>query len=324
MTGGTALTGRVRVTGAKNSALKLMAAALLAAGADHHRGGPGHPRRRDHERGAPPAGLRRHLRAHPGRRRGRPGARRRPGAARRPRPTTTWSGGCAPRSACSARWSPAAARARVALPGGDAIGSRGLDMHISGLERLGATIESEHGFLVATAPRLTGTLDLAGLPLGGRHREPGHGRRPGRGHHGHRQRRPRAGDRRPLRDARRDGRPHRRRGHLDDHRRGRRPLSPVDLHDRPRPDRRRHLGDRRGHDPGGRRHRAGRRRAPDRRAGQAHRRRRARWRRCPTASGWPWTAARAASTSSRCPTRGSRPTCSRWRWRWPRSPPGRR
>src|SRR3712207_3482909 len=47
--------------------------------------------------------------------------------------------------------------ARVALPGGDAIGSRGLDMHISGLERLGATIESEHGFLVATAPRLSGT-----------------------------------------------------------------------------------------------------------------------------------------------------------------------
>ena len=32
MTGGTALAGRVRVTGAKNSALKLMAAALLAPG----------------------------------------------------------------------------------------------------------------------------------------------------------------------------------------------------------------------------------------------------------------------------------------------------
>src|SRR3954469_11776709 len=47
--------------------------------------------------------------------------------------------------------------ARVALPGGDAIGSRGLDMHISGLERLGATIVSEHGFLVAPAPRLVGT-----------------------------------------------------------------------------------------------------------------------------------------------------------------------
>jgi UDP-N-acetylglucosamine 1-carboxyvinyltransferase len=46
---------------------------------------------------------------------------------------------------------------RVARPGGDAIGSRGLDMHIDGLTRLGAEITTEHGFLVATAPRgLTG------------------------------------------------------------------------------------------------------------------------------------------------------------------------
>lgn len=43
-------------------------------------------------------------------------------------------------------------RAHVAYPGGDAIGSRGLDMHISGLVRLGAEIENEHGFLVASAP----------------------------------------------------------------------------------------------------------------------------------------------------------------------------
>ena len=47
-------------------------------------------------------------------------------------------------------------RARVALPGGDAIGSRALDMHVSGLQRLGATFESEHGYLVATAPKLRG------------------------------------------------------------------------------------------------------------------------------------------------------------------------
>jgi UDP-N-acetylglucosamine 1-carboxyvinyltransferase len=46
--------------------------------------------------------------------------------------------------------------ARVALPGGDAIGSRGLDMHIAGLVKLGATVESEHGYLIARAPRLTG------------------------------------------------------------------------------------------------------------------------------------------------------------------------
>ena len=35
-----------------------------------------------------------------------------------------------------------------------------------------------------------------------------------------------------------------------------------------------------------------------------------------------WTGGRAASTSSRCRTRASRPTCSRWRSRWPRSPTG--
>ena len=46
--------------------------------------------------------------------------------------------------------------AKVALPGGDAIGSRGLDMHVAGLQRLGATVENEHGFLLARAPRLAG------------------------------------------------------------------------------------------------------------------------------------------------------------------------
>ena len=41
--------------------------------------------------------------------------------------------------------------ADVALPGGDAIGSRGLDMHIEGLQRMGAEFGSEHGFLIAHA-----------------------------------------------------------------------------------------------------------------------------------------------------------------------------
>ncbi len=46
--------------------------------------------------------------------------------------------------------------AKVALPGGDAIGSRGLDMHVAGLIKLGADVVSEHGYLIARAPRLTG------------------------------------------------------------------------------------------------------------------------------------------------------------------------
>ncbi len=47
--------------------------------------------------------------------------------------------------------------AEVALPGGDAIGSRGLDFHINGLTEMGAQITSEHGFVIATASNgLTG------------------------------------------------------------------------------------------------------------------------------------------------------------------------
>lgn len=53
-------------------------------------------------------------------------------------------------------------RAEVALPGGDAIGSRGLDFHIRGLEALGAKAHVEHGYVIAEAPNgLTGaTIDL--------------------------------------------------------------------------------------------------------------------------------------------------------------------
>lgn len=42
--------------------------------------------------------------------------------------------------------------ASVALPGGDAIGSRGLDMHMEGLEELGANCHVEHGQVIARAP----------------------------------------------------------------------------------------------------------------------------------------------------------------------------
>lgn len=46
--------------------------------------------------------------------------------------------------------------AKVALPGGDAIGSRPLDMHQSGLEKLGAQTRIEHGAVVAEAEHLRG------------------------------------------------------------------------------------------------------------------------------------------------------------------------
>jgi UDP-N-acetylglucosamine 1-carboxyvinyltransferase len=145
VTGGSSLHGEVRVEGAKNSALKLMAAALLTEGRTALRGVPtitdvdymaellrrlGVDVQRDgdtvtidvpgHVSHAAPYHLVRRLRA------------------------------------SIAVLGPLIARcgaADVALPGGDAIGSRGLNMHLAGLEKLGATVRVEHGFVLARAPR---------------------------------------------------------------------------------------------------------------------------------------------------------------------------
>jgi UDP-N-acetylglucosamine 1-carboxyvinyltransferase len=55
-------------------------------------------------------------------------------------------------------------RARVAMPGGDAIGSRPIDLHLSGLERMGAKFSSEHGYVEGIAERLEGTYVLLEFP----------------------------------------------------------------------------------------------------------------------------------------------------------------
>jgi UDP-N-acetylglucosamine 1-carboxyvinyltransferase len=49
-------------------------------------------------------------------------------------------------------------KAVVALPGGCAIGSRPIDLHIAGLQKLGATISLEHGYIQAQADRLRGAV----------------------------------------------------------------------------------------------------------------------------------------------------------------------
>jgi UDP-N-acetylglucosamine 1-carboxyvinyltransferase len=144
VSGGARLAGEVEVVGAKNSALKLMAAALLAPG----RSVIGYvPRITDIA-----------IMAEVLRRLGcgvkvegdavavtvpeRPGTEADYDLVRRLRASICVLG-------------PLLARcgyARVAHPGGDAIGSRGLDMHIAGLARMGAEISSEHGFVIASAP----------------------------------------------------------------------------------------------------------------------------------------------------------------------------
>jgi UDP-N-acetylglucosamine 1-carboxyvinyltransferase len=142
--GGARLTGEVRVTGAKNSVLKLMAAALLAEGTTtlHEV-----PHILDVEYMAE---LLRRLGC----------AVEHDVATRTVRitvpevPSHQADYDLVRKLRASINvLGPLLARcgqADVALPGGDNIGSRGLDMHVAGLERLGATVRSEHGYLIAT------------------------------------------------------------------------------------------------------------------------------------------------------------------------------
>ncbi|MDR3307406.1 MAG: UDP-N-acetylglucosamine 1-carboxyvinyltransferase [Coriobacteriales bacterium] len=56
-------------------------------------------------------------------------------------------------------------RARVAMPGGDQIGERKLDMHIQGLEALGVKFAVDHGYINASAPQgLKGASVSLGFP----------------------------------------------------------------------------------------------------------------------------------------------------------------
>lgn len=189
------LAGEVLVPGAKNSSLKLMAAALLAPGRTVLRNVPGitdiatmsevlrrlgcevrtlsSPDSTTEPAPGGPSGAPRP--AEP--RSAEPGALgpAAPGTARTadPAPAQAWTGGelsidvpeepgtdtdydlvrrlrasiCVLGPLLARR-----GRVRVALPGGDAIGSRGLDMHVAGLTRMGAEFSGEHGMIEATAP----------------------------------------------------------------------------------------------------------------------------------------------------------------------------
>ncbi len=149
--GGVRLAGEVRVTGAKNSVLKLMAAALLAEGRTTLRNVPdildveimGELLRRlgctvDHDAAAGVVVIDVPERLE---------HRADYDLVRRMRASICVLGPLIAR--CGA--------ADVAMPGGDNIGSRGLDMHVDGLQRLGARVTNAHGYLVAHAPeRLAG------------------------------------------------------------------------------------------------------------------------------------------------------------------------
>ncbi len=144
VTGGARLAGEISVVGAKNSALKLMAAALLAPGRTVLSNVPRITdialmaevlRRLGCTVGADGDEITIDVPAEPG-------TEADYDLVRRLRASIAVLG-------------PLVARrgyVRVAHPGGDAIGSRGLDMHVGGLARMGAEISGEHGFVIASAP----------------------------------------------------------------------------------------------------------------------------------------------------------------------------
>jgi len=148
VTGGARLAGAVSVTGAKNSVLKLMAAALLAPGRTRLTNVPQIMdvpvmsqllRRLGCTVEASPGAVMIDVPEQIGHEADYDLVRRIRGSIAVLGPLLARCG-----------------EARVALPGGDAIGSRPLDMHIAGLIRLGAEVEIEHGYVVARAARLAG------------------------------------------------------------------------------------------------------------------------------------------------------------------------
>ncbi|KLL12731.1 UDP-N-acetylglucosamine 1-carboxyvinyltransferase [Protofrankia coriariae] len=155
-TGGCQLVGGVDVPGAKNSVLKLMAASLLACGRTTLRSVPDildvnvmadvlRALGASVERDVAESSLSIDVPE-------RPAAAADSDLVRRIRASVVVLGPLVAR--CG--------EARVALPGGDAIGARALDMHVSGLAKLGAMVDVESGILVA---RSSGRLQGASIWL---------------------------------------------------------------------------------------------------------------------------------------------------------------
>ncbi|MDA9334228.1 UDP-N-acetylglucosamine 1-carboxyvinyltransferase [Actinomycetota bacterium] len=154
--GGAPLTGAVAVPGAKNSVLKLMAATLLAPGTSELKNVP------DIEDVAIMSELLRRLGCevnHVGSTititvPHRPDHRADYDLVRKMRASICVLGPLLAR--CGA--------ADVAVPGGDNIGSRGLDMHVDALRQMGAHVKNEHGYLLAESEGLLGTQVFLDFP----------------------------------------------------------------------------------------------------------------------------------------------------------------
>jgi UDP-N-acetylglucosamine 1-carboxyvinyltransferase len=155
--GGLRLSGQVRVSGAKNAALPLLASALLTTGTSTFKNVP------LLNDVATMIGLLRKLGCEvEGRRTLRIGA-----PARRRRNFEAPYELVKTMRASVLVLGPLVARfgqARVSLPGGCAIGARPVDQHLKGLKALGASVEINHGYVEARAKRLRGARIVCDIP----------------------------------------------------------------------------------------------------------------------------------------------------------------
>ena len=151
--GGRPLCGEVRISGAKNAALPALFAALLAGGAVRV---PNLPRLRDTDSAL--AAL-----SEMGADVGTDGTVRCENLRSRAAPyklVKTMRASVLALGPLLAKWG----EARVALPGGCAIGARPVNEHLDGLAKMGADIRIENGDIVARANRLRGANIQLAIP----------------------------------------------------------------------------------------------------------------------------------------------------------------
>jgi UDP-N-acetylglucosamine 1-carboxyvinyltransferase len=160
VTGGKHLKGRVRASGAKNAALPIMAAAILADGPVRLKNVPNLADIRTMIRLLRELGMRAEREDRSGDlllENVNPSKVRAPYSIMR----TMRAGICVLGPLVARR-----GKAEVSLPGGCAIGDRPVDLHMKGLKSLGAKLEIKHGYIFASCKRLRGTEMYMGGPFG--------------------------------------------------------------------------------------------------------------------------------------------------------------
>ncbi|HSK03201.1 MAG TPA: UDP-N-acetylglucosamine 1-carboxyvinyltransferase [Kofleriaceae bacterium] len=159
--GGARLVGKIPISGAKNAALPLLAAALLPSGASTFRNVPQLADVRTMAKllrmlgwTADAAGGGTRLTIAP------PSGRKKPKLEAPYDLVKTMRASVLVLGPLVARYG----RARVSLPGGCAIGARPIDQHLKGLQAMGAKVTLEHGYVDVEARRLRGATIVLDVP----------------------------------------------------------------------------------------------------------------------------------------------------------------